>query len=66
MNDDQLAEKHTAFPNMQALLEAPAYFPSLRCYSDDMEQERIELGQLADAYDAYQYTRGDSRRAFRC
>lgn len=64
MNDDQLTAKHTAFSTMQDLLEAKGgYFPSLRAQSADTDRE--ELGLLADAYDAYQAARGDSRRAHR-
>ena len=64
MNDDQLTAKHTAFSTMQELLEAKGgYFPSLRTQSARTDRE--ELGQLADAYDAYQHARGDARRAFR-
>ena len=64
MDDDQLTAKHTAFTTMQDLLEAKGgYFPSIRTLS--AKTDRIELGRLADAYDAYQETRGDSRRAYR-
>lgn len=67
MSDDQLASKHTAFSSMEALLTAKGgYFPSLRTLTAKTSEERLELGQLADAYDAYQYARSDSRRAFRC
>lgn len=72
MNDDQLVAKHTAFKNMDELLGAKGgYYPTLRTQSanDDHPQlqpsEREELGRLADAYDAYQHARGDSRRAHR-
>ena len=64
MNDDQLTAKHTAFSTMQDLLEAKGgYFPTLHTQSADTDRE--ELGRLADAYDAYQHARGDSRRAMR-
>lgn len=65
MNDDQLTAKHTAFATMQDLLEAKGgYFPSLRCESA-RGPEAEELCRLANAYDAYQHARGDSRRAHR-
>jgi len=66
INDDQLTAKYTAFRTMQEMLNAKGgYSPSLRTQSAATYQERIELGLLADAYDAYQGARGDPRRATR-
>lgn len=65
LNDDQLTTKHTAFKSMQDLLEAKGgYFPCLRTQSG-ATRDLEELGRLADAYDAYQHARRDSRRAYR-
>lgn len=65
MNDDELTAKYTAFASMQELLTAKGgYRPSLRCESASGTRGR-DLTQLANAYDAYQAARGDSRRAFR-
>lgn len=64
MNDDKLTAKHTAFSTMQKMLNAKGgYRPTLRTQS--AATGRDELGLLADAYDAYQAARGDSRRAYR-
>lgn len=57
-NLDQLTASHTAFASFGELLNAPGYRPSLNCAKPD-------LRTLADAYDAAQGKRADSRRAFR-
>lgn len=66
LSDDQLAAKHTAFQDMEELLNAKGgFFPSLRTLSARTHRERRELSRLADSYDAYQEARGDARRALR-
>ncbi len=64
MNIDQLVAKHTAFSTMQDMLDAQGgYRPSLR--TNTAPTWRSEIGRIADAYDAAQTVRGDSRRAHR-
>jgi hypothetical protein len=66
MNDDAATRKHTAFGSMEEMLNAGnCYRPTFATYSAPNLAERIELGRLADAYDAYQHARGDKRRAIR-
>lgn len=56
---DKLTARLTAFPNLQALLDAPGgYRPSI--YRDESPDHQT----LADAYDYAQAQRGDPRRAF--
>ncbi len=67
---DLLAATHTAFRSFDGaatgLLNAKGdYSPSLRTRSAHSEEHRRELTELADAYDAIQQKRGDSRRACR-
>lgn len=74
---DELARRHTAFPNFNALINAPGnYRPSiltqsaaaclLPCGSRITAcRRRQELRELADIYDTAQQARGDNRRAYR-
>ena len=61
-----LTRKHTAFLSFADLLDAlGGFYPSLRTQSADRDDDRRELTELADAYDAAQAVRGDHRRALR-
>jgi hypothetical protein len=63
---DLLTQQYTAFRSFAAMLDAVGgFFPSLRTVSSSPAAECRELTELADAYDAEQAARGDSRRAFR-
>lgn len=63
---DRLVRKHTAFPNLVAMLCAQGgYRPTLRTCSGKTNRERAELRRIADAYDVNQALVGDSRRAYR-
>jgi len=58
--NDILTREHTAFPSFQAMLDAAGgYSPTLR---PDIHPD---LAELANAYDAAQTERGDSRRVYR-
>ena len=62
---DKVAAKHSVFPNMEALLNAPGgYWPTIRTHATT-GLRRAELTFLADAYDYFMLCRGDSRRAYR-
>lgn len=53
MSKDELTIQETAFKSFQELIDAPAYWPSLK------------NRQLADWYDQAQEARNDKRRAHR-
>lgn len=55
---DELVYRHTAFGSFEELLTAREYTPSLNVAVPAIQK-------LADAYDAEQAQRGDSRRAHR-
>ena len=58
-SEDQLVRKYTGFEDMEELLNAKGgYYPSFQV-------DNSEIDQLANIYDAYQYARGDTRRALR-
>lgn len=63
---DSLTTKHTAFPSFAAMLAAEGgYRPSIYPGRFATAEEVAELRALADAYDAAQAERGDTRRAHR-
>ena len=68
---DMLTRRWTGWASFSAMVLAvddPHYRPSLvgpRSRSKVAQEEREALTALADAYDAAQALRGDSRRAFR-
>ncbi len=68
---DELTRRWTAWEGFRALLESsgdPDYRPTLQGppgRSQAAKQEREEMRELADLYDAAQAARGDSRRAYR-
>jgi hypothetical protein len=53
-----LTVEHSVFGNFAALVNAPGYSPSIDCDSYDRRE-------LADAYDQFQRSRNDERRAYR-
>lgn len=64
---DSLTAGYTGFDTFHEMIDAEGgYFPTLRCESARQESDRTELTELANAYDAHQEARGDSRRAHRC
>ena len=61
---NELVRKHTAFASFEAMIHsAPHYRPTLR--TGGRSKMAKEMAQIADAYDAAQAARGDSRRAYR-
>lgn len=65
LTKDELTQKHTAFENFDALLNAKGgYRPSIRTESTK-GREQFDLFTLAQIYDLEQELRGDDRRAFR-
>lgn len=62
---DRLTRKHSAFDGIQDLLSAPRYRPTLYTNAARRVQDRTELKLIADYYDGYMQTIGDSRRAYR-
>lgn len=60
---DALTTKHTSFTSFHDLLNAGGdYYPHFEVGLGD-EGGKVELAELAKAYDAGQAERGDSRRA---
>lgn len=64
-SESKLTRKHTAFGSFEEMLTAEGgYRPSFYIRGRD-PADALEIEQLADAYDAEQVSRGDSRRAYR-
>lgn len=65
---DALAAKYTACDTLAELCVLGVengYRPTLSCLTRGNKRRRAELKELADAYDEFQETLGDPRRAFR-
>lgn len=56
--------KYTAYRTFEEMLNE-RNAPSLKSTASMRAKEKIETARLADAYDAAQIARGDSRRAWR-
>lgn len=62
---DRLTRKHSAFDGIQDLVTAPRYRPTLYTNAAKRVQDRAEFKLIADYYDGFMMSVGDSRRAYR-